>query len=603
MRANRIMAGVCVLMGMACGGGDDGGGPPPLDPPVVTSLSATSAAPGETITITGSNFSPTAAENTVTFSNPLSAIQATTATATQITVVVDEDATDGPITVTTSGGSDASSESFAVTRGVGDVFVFSGTGANNKLRLPNPTASTQYLVIPHSVNSAVATSTSYNYTLKSTSATPVPAPASATSPAPALASPPVHIEANQWFESRRWDDAQHVVDRYGVPAASDGRRAPSEAALAPAATRQFYILKTTTGNQDAASSYAHITATLRYSGTKCLVYTDNDTLAAGKNFSEADVDNFGVQYDTSIEGTNVTYFGPYSDVDGNGKLIILVSPVVNRLQEPSCSGGACSCGFIAGFFNPRDLYTSPPVQSGTTNHAEIIYLLAADPDGTWDCQFPIAATAAENLGTIPHEHEHLTSFSWRIFHENGKVQLTWLEEGMAHMAEFLNGDNSSNIGRGKYYRQDPGAISLEDNLAPLEQRGGIYLMLQLLTDRYGTDILKKILQSDLTGRGCIQDVTGLPFYDAMAEFLAAQYLSGEGITTDERFNYTSIDINDFGPLLVGNHLAGAGDVNGSVRRASGDFHIFTGVLSQESVFQFEDPTGNVKLRNVIVRLQ
>ncbi len=600
MRAKRIVAGLCVLTGMACGSGDDGGGPPPLDPPVVTSLSTTSASPGETITISGSNFSTTAAENTVTFSNPLSAIKATTATATQLTVVVDKDATDGPVTVTTSGGSGASPDTLTVTRSVGDVFVFSGTGASNKLRLPNDTATTKYLVVPHSVNSAAATNATYNYTIQSTSLAPLPALAGVASPAPA--SSPVHVEAREWFESRRWDDAQHVVDRYGVPPASDGRRAPSESAAAPAVTRQFYVLKTTTGNQDAASSYARVTATLRYSGTKCLVYSDNDTLATG-NFTQAHYDLFGQTYDNSIEATNVTYFGPYSDVDNNGKLIMLISPVVNRLQEPACGGAACSCGFIAGFFNPRDLYSSPPVQSGTTNHAEIIYLLAADPTGQWDCQFPVDATAAENLSTIPHEHQHLTSFSWRIFHENGKVQLTWLEEGMAHMAEDLNGDNSSNIGRGKLYRQDPGAISLEDNTAPLEQRGGIYLMLRLLADRYTTSILKKILQSDLTGRACIQDVTGLPFYDAMAEFLAAQYLSGKGISTDERFNYTSIDINDFGPLLVGNQLAGAGDVNGNIRRASGDFHIFSGVLSQDSEFQFEDPTGNIKLRNVIVRVQ
>jgi hypothetical protein len=584
---------------MACG--DDGGsGPPPLDPPIVTSLSTTSAAPGETITITGSNFSPTAAENTVTFANPLSATKATTASATQITVVVDKDATSGPVTVTTSGGSDTSSESLTITRGVGQVFVFSGTGANNKLRLPNPTASTQYLVIPHGVNTAASYATNYNYTVKSTSA--VAAPANATAQAPVLAPPRTHIEANQWFESQRWDNAQRVVDHYGAPRESDGGRVPSETAAAPAVTRQFYVLKTTTGNQDLAASYARITATLRYTGTKCLVYSDNDTLATG-NFTQANYNLFGSTYDNSIEVTNVTYFGPYSDVDGNGKLIMLISPVVNRLQEPACGGGECSCGFIAGFFNPRDLYGTPPVPAGTTNHAEIIYLLAADPTGQWDCQFPVDATAAENLGTIPHEHQHLTSFSWRIFHEGATVQTTWLEEGMAHMAEDLNGDNSSNIGRGKLYRQDPGGISLEDNTAPLEQRGGIYLMLRLLADRYGTDILKEILQSKCTGRACIQNVTGLSFYDAMAEFLAAQFLSGSGITSDDRFEYTSININDFGPLVVSNHLAGGGDVNGTLHRASGDFHTFTGVLSHESVFQFEDPNGNLKLRDVIVRIQ
>src|SRR5262249_14814923 len=160
-----------------------------------------------------------------------------------------------------------------------------------------------------------------------------------------------------------------------------------------------------------------------------------------------------------------------------------------------------------------------------------------------------------------------------------------LEEGMAHMAEDLNGDNSSNIARGKIYRANPGAISLEDSDAPLAQRGGIYLMLRLLADRYGTGILKNILQSDCVGRSCIQNVTGSNFYDLMAEFLAAQYLSGRGITDDERFNYQSIDIGDFGALGMQVHAVGA-SANGDIRRASGDFHIFTAAAGEDTEFQF-----------------
>jgi hypothetical protein len=297
----------------------------------------------------------------------------------------------------------------------------------------------------------------------------------------------------------------------------------------------------------------------------------------------------------------VSYFGSYSDVDGNGKILMLVSPVVNRLEE--CAPGDCSCGFIAGFFNPRDLYASPPVQAGTTNHAEIIYLLAADPTGVWDCQFPVDETATENLGTIPHEHEHLISFSRRLFSEGGVAQVTWLEEGMAHMAEDLNGDNSSNISRGKLYRANPSAISLENNTAPLEQRGGIYLMLRLLADRYGTGILKNIVQSKCTGRACIQNVTGLGFSDVFAQFLAAQYLSGQGITADERYNYTSIDLGDFGALPATLHVAGGADAGGTLKRTSGKFHIFTGTLGQDSQFQFNDLSGKAGMRDVIVRIQ
>ena len=584
-----------VVAGMACGGG--GGPTPPPPPPSISSISPLTVSPGDTLTIKGSNFSTVASENTVTFTNPSSNTKPVRAKASELKVVVDRDAVDGPVKVSNAGGSATSKDQITVPRGIGDVFVFGGTGSGHPLSLPNPTSTTRYLVVPHSVSSTVSYLDTLDYVVSSASNPPA-AMAAKTAAAPGL-----HMGAEEWFEAQRWENAQRDLQRYGVPAAGPVKRPGIETA-APAATRQFYVLKTTDPNfQNSASGYAHITAQLRYNGSKCLVYSDIDTLPTG-NFTQAHYDLFGQTYDNSIEATNVSYFGPYSDVDGNGKLIMLVSPVVNLLQEPPCPGGTkCTCGFIAGFFNPRDLYGSPPVPAGTTNHAEIIYLLAADPNGVWDCQFPVDATASENLSTIPHEHQHLISFSWRIFHEGGATQYTWLEEGMAHMAEDLNGDNSSNIARGKLFRAAPGAVSIENNSAPLAQRGEIYLMLRLLADRYGTGILKQILQSTCQGRKCIENVTGMNFYDVYAEFLAALYLSGKGITSDDRFNYQSINIDDFGTLQTALHAAGGSDVTGTIHRTSGQFHIFTGTLNQESVFTFTDVSGSAKLRDVIVRIQ
>jgi hypothetical protein len=292
-------------------------------------------------------------------------------------------------------------------------------------------------------------------------------------------------------------------------------------------------------------------------------------------------------------------------VDGNDRVILLVTPAVNRLEEDCDPDPACTCGFIAGYFNPRDLYSAQQVGSGTTNHAEILYLLAADPGGFWDCEFPVLETAAENLGTIPHEHEHLTSFSHRLFHQGNAYQETWLEEGMAHMAEDLNGDNSSNRARGRLYRADGDtlSVSLENNKAPLRQRGGIYLMLRLLADRYGTGILKQILRSKCTGRACIEQVTGLSYSQVLAEFLAAQYLSGTGITDDPRFEYVSINLADFGTLHTTLHVAGAANVSDTVLRSEGDFRIFTGVPGTESRFAFTNPGGKAGLRHVVVQIQ
>jgi hypothetical protein len=255
------------------------------------------------------------------------------------------------------------------------------------------------------------------------------------------------------------------------------------------------------------------------------------------------------------------------------------------------------------------LYSPPQVPSGTTNRAEIFYLLAADPDAFWGNPFPIDFTAEENIGTTAHEHEHLISFSHRIFNQDGVTQSVWLEEGMAHMAEDLNGMHDANQGRADQYLQNPGGVSLEDARATLVQRGGMYLFLRLLVDRYGTDILKDIVQSKCTGRTCIQDVTaGKGFYELVAEFLAALYLTERGITADPRFNYTSINLDDYGTLTPAIGVVGF-ESPGNLRRSSGDFYLYDGVLGVDTRFTFiqkplpPNVTVPVRLRHAIVRVQ
>jgi hypothetical protein len=167
----------------------------------------------------------------------------------------------------------------------------------------------------------------------------------------------------------------------------------------------------------------------------------------------------------------------------------------------------------------------------------------------------------------------------------------------------VNGFDSANQGRTAIYLGNPGAISLENSAAPLNQRGGIYLFLRLMADRYGDGILKDIVQSRCAGRACLQDVTKKDFYDLFAEFLAALYLSGRGITADPRFNYTSINVDDFGTLVPIVQAAGGGLAHGRIRRTAGDFYIFTGALGADSRFDFTDSTKTARLRNVIVRVQ
>lgn len=84
-----------------------------LGAPTITGMSPSTGAVGATVTITGTNFDTTSANNTVMFNGTIAAVMSSTATS--ITVTVPVGATTGTISVTTTGGTATSSGSFTVT--------------------------------------------------------------------------------------------------------------------------------------------------------------------------------------------------------------------------------------------------------------------------------------------------------------------------------------------------------------------------------------------------------------------------------------------------------------------------------------------------------
>ena len=81
--------------------------------PTITSFTPTSGVIGTTVTITGTNFNPTPANNTVAFNGTTAVV--TASTATSITTSVPNGATTGTITVTIAGNTATSSSNFTVT--------------------------------------------------------------------------------------------------------------------------------------------------------------------------------------------------------------------------------------------------------------------------------------------------------------------------------------------------------------------------------------------------------------------------------------------------------------------------------------------------------
>jgi gliding motility-associated-like protein len=82
-------------------------------PPVITSFTPTSGPVGTTVTITGTNFSPTPANNIVKFGTLQAVV--TASTSTQLTVILPAGTTNNPISVTVNGLTGSSATPFVVT--------------------------------------------------------------------------------------------------------------------------------------------------------------------------------------------------------------------------------------------------------------------------------------------------------------------------------------------------------------------------------------------------------------------------------------------------------------------------------------------------------
>jgi hypothetical protein len=171
------------------------------------------------------------------------------------------------------------------------------------------------------------------------------------------------------------------------------------------------------------------------SAAHVVIYEDTNNPAGG--FTGAEYQTIANEFEATIYPTDVANFGTPTDLDGNGKVVILYTRVVNELTPPGA-------GFVyGGFFYPRDVFPRHPTTEldacPTSNVTEMFYLLSADPTGSINGHVRSKEYVRENtLTTTAHELQHLINYSRRLYvnHVRGEEQV-WLDEGLSHVAEEL----------------------------------------------------------------------------------------------------------------------------------------------------------------------
>ena len=291
-----------------------------------------------------------------------------------------------------------------------------------------------------------------------------------------------------------------------------------------------------------ASTFATAVTRLRYVGRNILLWVDTTTPA---EVPDSSMQALARLFDEVLYPLDVDAFGETSDVDGNGRVHVVLTPIVNALTpRAQCSAS----GFVNGFFSAHDLYPGTPHANG----GEVFYGFVPDSLGVFGCPHsPAEFSSAIRTGFV-HELQHVINYQQHVFRRGGREEDVWLNEGLSHMAEELASklyerryppptgrmnpeqlfpDSSQNfisfnLVNAFLFLRQPFVNSLThfNEGGTLEERGAAWLFLRWVADQYGEDILRRLVQTSLVGKENVADKTGEPFARLEGDFELATYV-------------------------------------------------------------------------------
>ncbi|GHV87875.1 hypothetical protein AGMMS50267_02350 [Spirochaetia bacterium] len=144
----------------------------------------------------------------------------------------------------------------------------------------------------------------------------------------------------------------------------------------------------------------------------CLVYGEQ---SAG--ISQITAQAIALEYKNHIYSQITGAFGDFTDVDGNGKIILFLLDIKDGYDATMASS------YVAGYFHPLDMIAS----GSNSNRADMLYL---DTN-------PGKPGSTEFYNTLAHELQHLINFSIRYNRGASISQDVWIDEGLSSAAEYI----------------------------------------------------------------------------------------------------------------------------------------------------------------------
>lgn len=535
-----------------------------VDRPELQTVSPGSAAPGGSVTLTGGNFSPDPDHNVVLFSGIRG--QVTAASTTELTVTVPACLPEGSVMVRAQLGSVAS-DGVALDVGPGgqvtvlqpgQVADADDPGGYECLMLPGDGSAT-YVIMAQSASELGAAS--HPFTLYGL-ASPASGPHLAAAPSGSRSESVDRGEGRRSVGAIQADDPNAVDPQFELDRrlrevekeatrgggskrwGGDPPQVQGPAAVPPTLgeRRTFQVF-------ESVGNFTEVTAEARFVGERAALFVDEDAPSGG--FTQADLQLFSERFDDFIHPTVTSAFGAESDLDGNERVVILLSPAVNALTPRG------STGFVGGFFFGIDLI---PETEGS-NSGEVFYTLVPDPDGIYSDPRSKDDILEIVPGILAHEFQHMVHFNQRVLLLGAEAnEALWLSEGLAQYAEELVARGYADAGdpaseelfrdgareRSRRYLAAPEEVSvvISAGQGTLEERGGGFLNVMYLADRFGTAILDGLVRTTRIGVDNVEAETGTLWPSILSDWWAAIRLDETGVESAPT-EYPGVDLRSF----------------------------------------------------------
>jgi hypothetical protein len=278
--------------------------------------------------------------------------------------------------------------------------------------------------------------------------------------------------------------------------------------MAAAAERQFFLHVTADRLED-EQGYVPVTGRLAGEGVRVRVYLDRQT--APEETAPGLIDEIIRLLDGEIIPRSREFVGEHADIDGDGKLAVLVTGWLGRL-----CGGKTS---LNGFVRCNDFQADVDAPFG--NHADVIYVNSA------------VAPGAALKALLAHEYTHAVCFSRRLAPGPHAVPLPveedWLNEAIAHVAENLHSCDWSNLDRrieGFLANTARSPLAIRDYYRSglwrdAGCRGATYLFLRYCADEFGEGLLRDLVNGPSAGKRNLERATQTGFADLFRHWTIA----------------------------------------------------------------------------------